>query len=125
MNSLKKIFKSIKLIRSVPFQILAIIWYIDILLDQKSTIEVGEPNLAFITFLVKVAVMIALSLAIQALSSKPKIPSPQHAKPVGLEQFDFPTAQEGRPIQVLFGKKYIDGPNVVWYGDLRTSEIWS
>lgn len=80
--------------------------------------------LAFWNFIAQVVIMIALSLAIQALSPKPKRPSPNHAKPVGLEQFDFPTAEEGRSIQVLFGKKYIAGPNVVWYGHLKTIAVW-
>ena len=53
----------------------------------------------------------------------PKPPKPRHARAVGLEQFTVPTAEEGRPIQVLFGSRYITGPNIVWYGDLQAKGI--
>ncbi len=49
-----------------------------------------------------------------------RIPKPQSVKPAGLGDFKIPTAEEGREIPVLFGTRDIDGPNVVWYGDLRT-----
>jgi hypothetical protein len=65
-------------------------------------------------FLIKLAIMVALSYA---LRPKPKTPTPPKA--AGIEEFDIPTAEEGRPIQVLFGKRRIAGPNVVWYGDLK------
>jgi len=124
MKTTKQIFKTIRLIKSIPFQILAVILYFDILLTPELVVKEGEPILAFLSFVFKVIIMIALSLAVQALSPKPKRPSPNHAKPVGLEQFDFPTAEEGRSIQVIFGKKYIAGPNVVWYGHLKTVAVW-
>lgn len=50
-------------------------------------------------------------------------PKPQNAKPSGLGDFKVPTAEEGREIPVLFGTRDIEGPNVVWYGDLRTVAI--
>jgi hypothetical protein len=34
-----------------------------------------------------------------------------------------PTAEQDRPIPVIFGTVWITGPNVVWYGDLRTEGI--
>ena len=72
-------------------------------------------------FLVKLAVMVVLAYLL-----RPKPPSGPRGgpKPVGLEDFDLPTAEEGRPIQVLFGKKRLKGPNVVWYGHLRSEAIW-
>lgn len=66
---------------------------------------------AIFWFVVKVAVMYGISVAIRG-----KVRLPKRA-PAGLDSFDFPTAEEGRPIAVLFGKKRIQGPNVVWYGD--------
>lgn len=51
------------------------------------------------------------------------VPKPQSAKPAGLGDFNVPTAEEGREIPVLFGTRDIAGPNVVWYGDLRTDAI--
>ncbi len=124
MQTIRQIFKSASLVKSIPFQLLASVLYLDILLTPESVVKEGEPVLAIWNFIAQVVIMIALSMAIQALSPKPKRPSPNHAKPVGLEQFDFPTAEEGRSIQVLFGKKYIAGPNVVWYGHLKTVAVW-
>jgi len=51
------------------------------------------------------------------------IPKPQNAKPAGLDEFNIPTAEEGREIPVLFGTKDIAGPNVVWFGDFRADPI--
>jgi hypothetical protein len=45
--------------------------------------------------------------------------------PVAETEVDVPTATEGRPIPVLFGTRYIEDGNVVWYGDLRTVAIRS
>lgn len=50
-------------------------------------------------------------------------PKPQSQPPAGLGDFKVPTAEEGREIPVLFGTRDIDGPNVVWYGHLRTVAI--
>ena len=50
-------------------------------------------------------------------------PSPQNAKPAGLNEFDIPTASVGREIPVLFGTRDIKGANVVWYGDLSVQPI--
>lgn len=50
------------------------------------------------------------------------IPKTEGAKASGIEDFTFPSAAE-RPIQVVFGTRKISGPNVLWYGDLKTQEI--
>lgn len=50
-------------------------------------------------------------------------PKPQSQPPAGLGDFKAPTAEEGREIPVLFGTRDIEGPNVVWYGDLKTVAI--
>lgn len=64
------------------------------------------------------AVMFLLSLVMMA-TMKTKVPSPSAA---GLEDFIFPSAAE-RPVQILAGTRRLSGPNVVWYGDLRSSKI--
>ncbi|WP_374415256.1 phage tail protein [Ectopseudomonas oleovorans] len=51
-----------------------------------------------------------------------QIPKTEGAKASGIEDFNFPSAAE-RPIQVVFGTRKISGPNVLWYGDLKTTEI--
>ncbi|ANT45267.1 structral protein [Xanthomonas phage Xoo-sp2] len=51
------------------------------------------------------------------------MPKPQSQPPAGLGDIKAPTAEDGREIPVLFGTRDIDGPNVVWYGHLRTVAI--
>ena len=50
-------------------------------------------------------------------------PKPQSRPPAGLSEFKVPTAEVGREIPVLFGTRKLEGPNVVWYGHLRTVAI--
>lgn len=50
-------------------------------------------------------------------------PKPQNIPPAGIDDIKAPTAEQGRDIPVLFGTKELTGPNVVWYGDLRTDPI--
>ncbi|MCM2480210.1 hypothetical protein [Serpentinimonas maccroryi] len=52
-------------------------------------------------------------------------PRPPAPKPAALADIDAPTAEEGRPIPVVFGAVLIRGPNVVWYGDLVADPIHS
>lgn len=52
-------------------------------------------------------------------------PKPPAPRPAELTDFDAPTADEGRPIPVVFGAVLLTGPNVVWYGDLGTEPIKS
>jgi len=63
-------------------------------------------------FLIQVAIMFALALLLQ-----PKMKFPKK-KPLGEDDFEIPTAEEGRPLTVIFGKRRYGGPNVVWWGDL-------
>ncbi len=64
------------------------------------------------------ALMFLLSF-VTMMITRPKVTSPSAA---GLEDFSFPSAAE-RPVQILAGTRRLSGPNVVWYGDLRTSKI--
>ncbi len=107
----------------VATQTIAILLYVYLLTLPNVEFEV-VPKFAVLTiaWLVQLVIMSAISYGISYATAK-KPPKPQHAKPAGLEQFDLPTAQEGRPIQVLFGKRYINAPNVVWYGDLKTDQV--
>ena len=50
-------------------------------------------------------------------------PKPDQPKAAGLQDIQAPTADENRPIPVLFGSKLIKGPNVVWYGHLRVQAV--
>lgn len=49
-------------------------------------------------------------------------PKPQTNPPPGIGEVKVPTATEGREIPVLFGTRDIEGPNVVWYGDIKTTD---
>ena len=62
-------------------------------------------------------------LIVSAVISMALMPKPPVPKPAELTDFDAPTAEEGRPIPVVFGTVKITGANVIWYGDLYTRAI--
>lgn len=49
-------------------------------------------------------------------------PKPQNAQP---GKVNLPTVEEGRKIGILFGSRWIKGPHVFWWGDVRTTPIKS
>ncbi len=51
------------------------------------------------------------------------MPKAQSVKPPGLDEIKAPTAEVGREIPVLFGRRKLEGPNVVWYGDIKLEAI--
>lgn len=65
-------------------------------------------------------VIIFIVLLVVAYAMMPK---PQTQPPPGVGEVKAPTAEEGREIPVLFGTRDVEGPNVVWYGDLRVEPI--
>lgn len=71
-------------------------------------------------FWITLLIQIALFVAVELLRPKPEI---ENAKPSGLGDFRFPTATEGRVVPIFWGTVRMDGPNVVWYGDLRQEAI--
>lgn len=79
-----------------------------------------EAVLAVINVWVQIAIMVISALLSYALAPKPAEPP----KP-SLEDLSLPTAEEGRPLPVVFGTVWVTGPNVLWYGDLRTTPIKS
>ena len=54
------------------------------------------------------------------ITPKPKI---EGAKPAGLGDFQFPTAEEGRAVPIVWGTVRLNGPNIAWYGDLLAVAI--
>ena len=66
---------------------------------------------------------IALAL-LSNIIFRPKPPSNERP-PASLSDIRAPTAEDGRAIPVLFGCRTLRGPNVVWYGHLRTTAIKS
>lgn len=71
-------------------------------------------------FIAQLVLGLVLSAISYALSSRSKAEQPLAA---GLDDFSLPTAEEGRPIPVIFGTVLITGPNVVWAGDLKVDPI--
>lgn len=62
-------------------------------------------------------------IVVAALISSALTPKPPEPKPASLSDVDAPTAEEGRPIPVVFGTVLLRGSNVVWYGDLQADPI--
>lgn len=62
-------------------------------------------------------------VAVLSLFLVATMPKPKSNPPATFEQVTAPTAEEGRPIPVVFGSPYLEGPNVVWFGHFRTQEI--
>ena len=71
-------------------------------------------------FIVQLVIVIVSSFVTAALTPKPEPP-----KPSTIDDFDAPTADDGRPIPWVFGTVWIKGPNVVWFGALRSTAIKS
>lgn len=69
-------------------------------------------------FWVYVLVMVASLLLAFVMTPKPK-----SQKPASLEDFNAPTAQDGREVTDVCGTVWIDDPNVIWYGDLYTQPV--
>lgn len=67
--------------------------------------------------MVWVAIVVALVMAVvgELLRPKPKFNDP---KPSAVGDFSFPTADASRVIPIFFGTCKMQGPNVVWFGDL-------
>ncbi len=76
----------------------------------------------------ELATAVAISLILAAASVilsellRPK-PDFENARPKGIDDFKFPTAQEDRVIPLVFGTVMVSGPNVVWYGDFQQRKI--
>lgn len=70
-------------------------------------------------FFYYLAILIISSAISYAMMPKPPAAQP----PSEIKDFDLPTAEEGRPIPVVFGTVKITGANVLWYGDLSSTAI--
>lgn len=60
--------------------------------------------------LVYFAISLALAVVSYLITPKPSAPKPQ------IRDLEAPTAEAGKPVQVLFGSMTIKGPNIIWYG---------
>jgi len=68
---------------------------------------------------------IAIGIAVFGLVASYYLqPTPQLPdNALAAESVDVPTADAGRKIPVIFGRVMVKDSNVVWWGDLRTTEI--
>lgn len=64
-------------------------------------------------------IMLVVSLVV-SIAMRPK---PQNAKPPELADFEAPSVDEGREMAWVHGEDWIEDPNVLWWGDLRTTPI--
>ncbi len=66
-------------------------------------------------------VIMAATMVLQMLLT----PTVEHedAKRGDIDDFSFPTNMENRAIPLAFGTNKITGPNLIWYGDLRSVPI--
>ena len=74
------------------------------------------------SFWIQLIIYLVIMALSYALAPKPKNAAPVAPKPAGIEDLQLPTATAGREIPVLFGMRWINSPNVVWYGDLAVDE---
>ncbi len=65
----------------------------------------------------------AIVLLLSIVLSVAMRPKPQSQKPPALADFQVPTAEEGREVLVIFGEVWVEDPNVLAFGDLRTTPI--
>lgn len=63
------------------------------------------------------------TLVVSAIITYALTPKPPTPKPADITDFDAPTAEEGRPIPVVFGTVKVKGANVLWYGGLWITPI--
>ena len=71
-------------------------------------------------FLTMLLTYLVTFLITELLRPKPNL---ENAKPAGLGDFNVPTATEGRVVPIIWGKIKLQGPNIVWYGDLTNTAI--
>jgi len=67
-------------------------------------------------------VIVLIVAVVAAYAMAPKAPEPI---PPTLRDIQAPTAEQGRPIPVVFGTYVVKSPNIVWYGDLGYVEVRS
>lgn len=72
------------------------------------------------TFIIQIAISLALTAISYAIRPRQKAATPQAA---GLDDIEVPQAEEGGVIAVVFGTVLVRGVNVVWVGDLKTEPV--
>ena len=103
-------------------EIIILFFWMAMLSSAFGIITKQKKSRTYILSAIVTQIVIAVITAVVAslLMKKPKVETP---KAGSLEDFDFPTIDQTRKIQVVFGKVRQKDPNIVWYGDLKTTAI--
>lgn len=67
--------------------------------------------------------IILAQLAISLILSSLFAPDTDVPEAASLEDFDIPMLNQGKSLPVIFGTFLLKSANVIWYGDLATTEI--
>ncbi len=62
----------------------------------------------------------AVIVVIAAVALQPK---PPQLAPPELTELNIPTAEQGKPVPKVFGRRIVQSPNIVWYGDLGYNKV--
>jgi hypothetical protein len=66
---------------------------------------------------------VGLSLIVGFFLTALTMKKPPGPKAVSLDDFDVPQVEEGTPHAVVFGDGWLEGWQVVWYGNYRSKKI--
>ena len=69
-----------------------------------------------------IPLLVSLVINVIAYAILPK-PKNQTTRPEAAREMDSPTAEAGRPIPVVFGKKKLKAPNFLYYTDKNIEEF--
>jgi hypothetical protein len=67
--------------------------------------------------------IIFLILAAGAMVASMLFMPKRRAEPPKTNSLEIPTTEAGVPIKVIFGRRRITDPHVVWYGDVRVKKV--
>jgi hypothetical protein len=71
-----------------------------------------------VIWIIYIVVLIIATVLAVVLRPKPNIPNLLPGQVTNV-----PVAEQGKPIPVIFGTRYIRQPNVVWWGKVRPQPI--
>lgn len=71
-------------------------------------------------FLIPLLINLIIGVGLQVLGYL-LTPKPKSTQSEDVTDMDSPTAEGGRPIPVIFGDMWVDGVNIIWFGDKATT----
>lgn len=69
------------------------------------------------------AIIYIIIMIVAMLIAYAMMPRPKSVPPPLLSDFNVPTAQDGREVVDIGGTCWVDDPNVLYYGNLRTTPV--